>query len=240
MTPLLARLSVLTFLGLALGISVNAVFLQDMKVAQFNKAFRGNSEVVKLDKSHFQDDVGPVASVPRKGMLDAKIRDVLQKPLRINTLENESSSLVKDIQIKLRALGYEPGTADGIAGPTTRAAVMAFEYDKGFTQTGIVDQALLQVLSGKTNKPARSTSADLLAKNSQELVLALQKALTKLGYNTGKADGMIGPLTRKRIRSFERDHNLQVTGRISGRLVVAIHKAQGKPLMLADLSNRKI
>jgi len=74
-----------------------------------------------------------------------------------------------------------------------------------------------------------------LAKFSQELVLALQKALTKLGYNTGQADGIIGPLTRKRIRAFERDHKLQVTGRVSGRLVEAIHKALGTPLVLARL-----
>ena len=240
MTPLFARLSVLTFLGFALGISVNAIFLQDMKVAQFNDAFRGEAEVVKLDKSQFQDEVSHVASVPRKGMLEAKIRDVLKTSVTPHSQGAQSGSFVKDIQEKLSELGYEPGMADGIAGPTTRAAIMAFEYDRGFAQTGIVDVALLQVLQGKSKKLSRATQADLLAKNSQELVLALQKALTKLGYNTGKADGLMGPLTRKRIRSFERDHNLQVTGRISGRLVAAIHKAQGKPLLLARLTERNI
>ena len=247
MTPFFARLSVLTFFGLALGISVNAVLLQDVKVAQFNNAFRGNADVVKLDKGDFQDnrledkgDVRHVASVPRKGMLEAKIRDVLQSapPPSPPTVDRQQLSFVKDIQSRLLTLGYAPGAADGIAGPTTRAAVMAFEFDRGFVQTGIVDQALLRVLRGKAKKISRSTSADVLAKNSQELVLALQKALTQLGYNTGTADGKIGPLTRQKIRSFERDHKLQVTGRVSGRLVAAIHKAQGKPLLLAQLSAR--
>jgi peptidoglycan hydrolase-like protein with peptidoglycan-binding domain len=63
----------------------------------------------------------------------------------------------------------------------------------------------------------------------------MQAALSQLGYNTGQADGVIGPLTRKRIRAFERDHKMDVTGRISGRLIMKIIKAQGKPLLLAKL-----
>ena len=243
MKPLFVRLCVLGFLGIASGISVNALFLQDTKYAHFKSARQGQELVLQLEKQDreqnkkrsLQTETPYVASVPRKQQLDAKIKDVLElQPVEASP-QDKKISLIKDVQSRLIDLGYWPGQPDGILGPTTKAAIMAFELDKGFVQTGIADDALLRVLKGETALPARTSKPDELAKNSQELVLALQKALTKLGYNTGQADGIIGPLTRKRIRAFERDHKLQVTGRVSGRLVEAIHKALGTPLVLARL-----
>lgn len=239
MKPLFVRLCVLGFLGIASGISVNALFLQDAQYAHFKSARQGQELVLQLEKQDLRrplkDEKPYVASVPRKQQLNAKIKDLLELEPPASAPQDKKISLVKDVQSRLIDLGYWPGQPDGIIGPTTKAAIMAFELDKGFEQTGIADDALLRVLKGQTALPARRSKPEDLAKNSQELILALQKALTKLGYNTGQADGIIGPLTRKRIRAFERDHKLQVTGRISGRLVEAIHKALGTPLVLARL-----
>lgn len=253
MEPLFARLTVLTFLGIAAGISVNAILLQDVRVAHFDNARPGPDAIVQIEnplkieqrnadagapKSHspIKDDLPHVASLGKK-KLDDKIRTLLgpQKPAD----QTAPLSVVKDVQARLHALDYYPGDADGIAGPTTRAAVMAYEFDHGFAQTGLADAALLQVLRGAATRPERRAKPAELSKNSQELVMALQKALTKLGYDTGSADGIMGPMTAKRIRAFERDNKLDVTGRISGRLVEAIHKAQGRPLVLASLTNSR-
>jgi len=237
MKPVIARLTFLTFLGIATGICINAIFLQDIQVADFNANGKGQNVVLQIDKSTIkkplQDDLTHVAAVPRNKQLDAKIRDVLSHaPTKTNI---EGLSFVKEIQQRLIGIGYWPGSADGIAGPTTRAAIMAFELDKGLVQTGLCDEALLKFLRGDSAKLTRGIKSDKLAQSSQELVSALQKALTKLGYNTGSVDGIIGPLTRKRIRAFERDNKLQVTGRISGRLVETINKVQGRPLVLATI-----
>ncbi len=239
MEPLFARLIVLTFLGIAAGICVNAILLQDVRVAHFKSQGKGQNVVVHIDKPFLRrplkDDKPYVASL-RKDSLEAKIRDVLKDEEADLKLINPSVKIVKDIQDRLAVLGYYPGKTDGVAGPTTRAAIMAYELDKGFQQTGVPDIALLKVLRGEAKHPERLMKQDDLTRNSQELVTALQRALTKLGYDTGKPDGIIGPLTRKKIRAFERDHKLDITGRISGRLVEAIHKAQGQPIVLASLS----
>jgi len=42
----------------------------------------------------------------------------------------------------------------------------------------------------------------------------VQHKLADMGYNPGPVDGIVGPKTRSALRSFQKDKNLQVTGRI--------------------------
>jgi peptidoglycan hydrolase-like protein with peptidoglycan-binding domain len=49
----------------------------------------------------------------------------------------------------------------------------------------------------------------------EHAILAAQRALTELGYNTGKADGMNGPATRHAIQAFQKDHGLAEDGRLT-------------------------
>jgi hypothetical protein len=57
--------------------------------------------------------------------------------------ERASSQSVRSAQILLQALGYNPGTPDGVAGPATRAAIILFQADRALPVTGAVDDALL-------------------------------------------------------------------------------------------------
>lgn len=235
MKPVYARLLVISFLGLFSAISANALFLQDGRVSQ-HAAKKYHSKVTVHAEKQSPKDVIHVASVPQKPKTSSKARtigDILKDFVETPETSTNVISLIQDGLLKL---GYHPGTPDGIAGPTTRAAIMAYEFDRGLEQTGISDNEILSVIRGHKRNPERQTNSKILAKNSQELVSALQKALTKLGYNTGSADGVIGPLTRKKIRGFERDNKMDVTGRISGRLIDAINRARGRPLLLASLS----
>lgn len=52
--------------------------------------------------------------------------------------DGDRGSSVRLVQESLTALGYNPGTADGIFGPKTEAAVRAFQSDQGITVDGIV------------------------------------------------------------------------------------------------------
>lgn len=222
-----------------MGISLNAMLLQGGRVAYFDRGGEANNVIVQLDKRHKQksraQEILHVSSVPKSDDLDNKIRDVLSEAEIESADADTGRKLVMEVQVRLSELGYNPGSHDGIAGPTTLAAVMAFEFDKGLPQTGIVDREILAVLNAKKDAPLRNEARKTLARQGPELVTALQSALTSLGYNTGKADGVIGPLTRMRIRAFERDNKMDVTGRISGRLILKIIEARGKPLLLAKL-----
>ena len=47
---------------------------------------------------------------------------------------------VRKIQTRLKELGYDPGSVDGIFGEKTRKAVVAFQRDNGLSQDGIAAQ----------------------------------------------------------------------------------------------------
>ena len=61
----------------------------------------------------------------------------------------------RQIQTALHRLGYDPGPADGLFGPKTRAAIRRFQQRIGTEPTGIItaDEA-----SRLVNTPAPATS----------------------------------------------------------------------------------
>ena len=61
-----------------------------------------------------------------------------------------------DIQRRLAALGFNPGPIDGIPGPMTRAAVMAFQKAGGLTVDGIVGPITTEALFEAESAPAIS------------------------------------------------------------------------------------
>ena len=70
---------------------------------------------------------------------------------------------VRDVQTRLRSLGYhEVGGADGMIGPRTRAAILAFRDDNGLPLVPIIDVALeeaLAVAPRRTVAPERASGA---------------------------------------------------------------------------------
>ncbi len=53
---------------------------------------------------------------------------------------------VRQIQTRLKELGYNPGTIDGIYGTNTQNAVKAFQRDKGLSVDGIAGPKTLKAL----------------------------------------------------------------------------------------------
>ncbi len=53
---------------------------------------------------------------------------------------------VRELQTRLRGLGFNPGPIDGDAGPMTATAVTAYQEKRGLPQTGELDRALLDRL----------------------------------------------------------------------------------------------
>ena len=63
------------------------------------------------------------------------------------------------IQQKLNQLGYEAGVADGFAGSGTRAAIIAFQRDRGISQDGVASDELLNELGKNANRSSKPTSS---------------------------------------------------------------------------------
>ena len=79
--------------------------------------------------------------------------DELTYVFRVMTIdpltEYTDASIVKEVQTAMNAEGYECGTADGISGKKTVAAISAYQADNGLTETGTVTEELLQSLRDK-------------------------------------------------------------------------------------------
>ncbi|MBS6862098.1 MAG: spore cortex-lytic enzyme [Clostridiales bacterium] len=74
---------------------------------------------------------------------------------------------VRKIQTRLKELGYDPGSVDGIFGEKTRKAVVAFQRDNGLSQDGIAGPKTLAALGITGSSGLGSFSSadiDLLAK----------------------------------------------------------------------------
>lgn len=57
-----------------------------------------------------------------------------------------SDDLAADVQRELRRRGYYYGEIDGDVGPGTRAAIRAYQADRGFVVTGRIDRNLVRAL----------------------------------------------------------------------------------------------
>jgi N-acetylmuramoyl-L-alanine amidase len=65
------------------------------------------------------------------------------------------NTTVQDLQRRLIALGYNPGPADGVDGPKTKAAVRLFQLAEGLAVDGIPGQKTWERLRGKTEVPVK-------------------------------------------------------------------------------------
>ncbi len=92
----------------------------------------------------------------------AELRDKVYALLSPNQIEEAlgsettaSQSLTRAAQELLVALGYDVGSIDGVDGPVTRTAVIAYQQDQGLAATGNIDESLLASLRASLNNRLR-------------------------------------------------------------------------------------
>lgn len=133
--------------------------------------------------------------------------------------------LVRDMQRRLRALGYLNGSVDGDFGAATETAVKAFQAANGLTADGVAGSRTLQVLNSdkaisyakskqtatpRVTKTPRPTATPNLTKDKYITfgspsgdVRTLQNRLIQLGWMDGKADGEFGGATQAAVIAFQ-------------------------------------
>ncbi|WP_054951031.1 C40 family peptidase [Numidum massiliense] len=140
-----------------------------------------------------------------------------------------SGKKVKDLQSKLKRLGYFKTNVTGYYGPITKNAVKAFQKKHKLKANGIAGSKTIAKINKAAKakkakkKPAKKTtkkSAKKPAKKVKTLrigstgkaVTDLQKKLKKLGYFKVGVTGYYGTVTQKAVKDFQWAYGMKVTG----------------------------
>ena len=126
---------------------------------------------------------------------------------------------VAAVQQALASLGKVP-PVDPAADPleaefdrATDSAIRQFQQERGLIVDGIVGPATIRSLTdARWRLGDRTLAYTLSARMTGDDVIALQSRLAEMGYNTGRPDGIFGPLTDASVRAFQRDRGLPDDG----------------------------
>ena len=112
----------------------------------------------------------------------------------------DRGDVVRNLQQRLKDLGYLAGSADGVFGQATETALRSFQTSNGLDADGIAGSKTQTVLYSSSAKSYSSaTDSSTLKQGSQgTLVQNMQQRLKDLGYYDGTVTGNFGPLTRRR------------------------------------------
>src|SRR5918997_702019 len=139
------------------------------------------------------------------------------QPLRLG----DRGAAVADVQVSLRILGLLPDDVPIAGGDldsaefdaATEVAVRHFQQVRGLSVDGRVGEETYRALS-----EARWSLGDRLLRYDPERLMrgddvtGLQERLLELGYDAGRADGILGPETETGLRAFQRDYGLTSDG----------------------------
>lgn len=144
---------------------------------------------------------------------------------------------VRRLQQRLKDLQYYNGEVDGQYGQATAEAVRVFQAQHGLEADGLAGQNTLSALYADTAQvciptPSPSPTPGLLSRGDEgEAVLALQTRLQELGFYTGKLDGDFGGGTENAVRSFQRQHELDVDGMVAEKTNAVLFSDQAQTLI---------
>lgn len=168
---------------------------------------------------------GPIGAAPSPD------RSVIAEPQTQGTPPPAATApavFVREVQAALAARGYQPGPADGNAGPMTRAAILAFEHDHGLAATAEAGDAVLSALRGAARPVPGGARWQKPTEAASSLVRAVQQHLIASGYLKGHPSGLPDAPTIAAIRAFETAHQLAPTGRVSAPLMARMQQNRAR------------
>jgi uncharacterized protein (TIGR02594 family) len=120
---------------------------------------------------------------------------------------------VREVQARLKDLGYhEVGTIDGIMGPRTRAAILAFRDDNALPLVPIIDVALAEALEHAAPRAVAPARASGLPDQSR----IIASANAQIGLGVMGAAGTLGSQIAPALAEAEQAQDL--AGRLVGLL----------------------
>ncbi len=149
---------------------------------------------------------------------------------------------VKEVQQKLKDLGFYTGTVDGDFGTGTENAVKAFQKQYGLEVDGKVGtQTMAKLTAAKatakptvsptpkaTATPAFSSNTFLRNGNSGSQVKQLQERLIALGYLIGKSTGAFDNATEAAVLAFQRRSGMEADGVAGPNTLSALYSSSAR------------
>ena len=191
--------------------------------------FRVISNTTDPTLTTFAKDVKGWIAALIPGDISAPPAPSLPTPSAPAPVAPSSTMTNQDVQRALNALGFAqpPLVVDGIIGPKSKAAVIAFQQAHGLTVDGIpgpqTKASLQAVLAAQgatlpaVSPPAPSPIVPVIAPSAAPAVVSnqdVQRALNQLGFASPPlvVDGAIGPKSKAAVTAFQRAHGLTVDG----------------------------
>ena len=152
------------------------------------------------------------------------------------------SDAVREVQKRLKELGYYKGSADGDFGPATEKAVIAFQKDHGLTADGKVGEKTLSKLNGtnassantssSSSKESKATAVPKVSENtylehgkSGKQVKTMQNRLIELGWLSGSASGTYDDATEAAVIAFQKKAKLWADGKAGPKTLEALYSS---------------
>lgn len=140
---------------------------------------------------------------------------------------------VAELQRALMAAGIpNVGGTDGVFGPLTKAAVVAYQAAQDLSPTGTIDEATAATLLGGGTVDVATASATASPQSplvglqvgaSGPAVVDMQTALLDAGLSfAGGADGVFGLVTQNALRQFQLRKGLEATGTVDATTAAAL------------------
>ena len=224
MTTREARIGLLAFALLLAALAANLLGLQTAKTTDGQRQRGERIGPYAAERARQSAQLPAAAAIKSEPEQPVASR---QTAAPASAVEGETVESIRAVQRELQLRNYETGSADGVPGLMTRAAIIAFEFDHGLPLTGEAGEETLKriLLGGPVGD--KGTAVGSKRGTAESVIRTVQQTLSGLGYNTGKADGRLGDDTQRAIRDFEIDSKLPETGRVSGALIARLGKVAG-------------
>ena len=223
MTPRQIRMGLAAAAVIAVSTAANLLLMQprEMRSPRPDRPYRGLSELPGTPST----TIGAVGSVVRE---TTAVRVETPVANTNDDADANAADLIRVVQQALADRNYAPGNTSGSLDMVTRAAIMAFENDRGLILTGEPTLELLAELRSEAPNQRSGRVTGRQSEHAEAVVRAVQQSLSMLKYQPGVADGLVGDATANAIRAFGRDHGLRQSGRVSGRLVTRLSELAGR------------
>jgi N-acetylmuramoyl-L-alanine amidase len=132
----------------------------------------------------------------------------------VNLRRGDTGAAVAEVRARLVHIGLlNSGGDDQIFDAATEQAVRVFQQDRGLSVDGIVGKDTFRRLEEARwqlgDRVVHYVPGHLMTGDD---VAELQRRLTQLGFDSGRADGMFGPHTDAALRDFQRSVGVDADG----------------------------